>query len=183
MNKQEKLKEAQERLVKLKASQEKISNEIEKFKNEIEELKTEIENEKSKCWEPVTGDVVYQWLVGAGCGIEVCYDEDKMNHKRLYEAGELFPTKELCKEHHKERIYKERWKRLSVESGEDENPWDGSNGHWCVAYSVENECLRICSIYYTKDNNVYFSSCEAAENAIKEIGEDNVKRYVLGIKE
>lgn len=166
----------QERLLKLKEAQEKISN-------EIEELKNEIENEKPKYWKPVAGDELHYWHIAAGYDLVIYYDEDKMAHKRQYEAGELFSTKELCEEHQKERIYKEKWKRLSIESGEDKNPWDGDHAHWYVSYSVANECLRMGPSYHTTDANVYFSSCEAAENAIKEIGEDNVKRYILGIKE
>lgn len=106
-----------------------------------------------------------------------------MAHKRLYEAGEFFPTRELCREHQKERIYKERWKRLSIESGEDENPLDGVHEHWYVYYDVSHKCLSIDAICYMKSADVCFSSYEDAKDAIKEIGEDNVKRYVLGIKE
>lgn len=166
----------QERLMKLKEAQEKITN-------EIEELKNEIENEKPKCWKPVTGEKVWTWWYVANGPLSQVYLGAHDFHINKYEEGEYFPTKELCIEHHKEKIYKEQWRRLSIESGEDKNPWDGHHNHWYVWYDPRNSRLNIGALSYIKDANVHFVSYEAAENAIKEIGEENVKRYILGIKE
>ena len=166
----------QERLSKLKEAQEKISN-------EIEELANEIENEKPKYWKPVDGERIWTWLYMFNEPAQTIYSDDNNTHKNKYAVGELFPTKELCIEHHKEKVYKERWKRLSIESGEDKNPWDGNHKHWYVSYNVRSESLVRTAFSLTKDNNVYFSSYEDVKDAIKEVGKDNVKRYILGIKE
>ena len=166
----------QERLSKLKEAQEKISN-------EIEELKNEIENEKPKYWRPVDGEWVWDWTYMVNIPMSQVYSAGNDTQDNKYAEGELFPTEELCEERHYEKVYKEKWKRLSIESGEDKNPWDGDHAHWYVSYNVANECLRMGPSYHTTDANVYFSSYEAAEKAIKELSEDNVKRYILGIKE
>ena len=168
--------DTQERLEILKDAREKISN-------EIEELKKEIENKKPKYWKPVNGETVWSWFHVFDIPTAQVYMADSDVQNNECAEGELFPTKELCIEHHKEKVYKERWKRLSVESGEDENPWDGVHKHWCVYYSINTgELVPVCSLA-AREADTYFTSCRLLEKAIRGLGKDNVKRYILGIKE
>lgn len=100
-----------------------------------------------------------------------------------YELGNVFRTKEGAEEELNRRKILTKWKRLSIEAGEDKNPWDGNNEHFFMYFDVVRDKLITKSFVAVHMASIFFPSEESLENAITEIGEDNVKKYILGIKE
>ena len=137
---------------------------------------------KSKVWKPKDGEKIYLMRPnGTICSavyhcIETCGD-------RIYDLGNLFPTEEAVKEEAKRRQILKRWKDLSIESGETENHWDCKSQHWFISCRVSSKQITYYSTAYEYYEGVFFASKESAEAAVKEIGEDNVKKYILNIKE
>lgn len=60
---------------------------------------------------------------------------------------------------------------------EDTAEWDDNNPHWSIRYSTDAEVFEANDNYCFKHQDVYFSSEEATERAIKEVVEPFVKKY------
>lgn len=60
---------------------------------------------------------------------------------------------------------------------EDIAEWDDNNPHWSIRYSTDTKVFEANDNYCFKHQDVYFSSEEAAERAIKEVVEPFVRKY------
>lgn len=60
---------------------------------------------------------------------------------------------------------------------EDTAEWDDNNPHWSIRYSTDTKVFEANDNYCFKHQDVYFSSEEAAERAIKEVVEPFVRKY------
>lgn len=60
---------------------------------------------------------------------------------------------------------------------EDTAEWDDNNPHWYIRYSTDTKVFEASDNYNFKRQDVYFSSEEAAERAIKEVVEPFVRKY------
>lgn len=60
---------------------------------------------------------------------------------------------------------------------EDTAEWDGFNKHWTILYHYENNMVTIDWMKTVKNYGVYFSSCEGAKRAIKEVIEPFMKEH------
>lgn len=73
------------------------------------------------------------------------------------------------------------WKRLSILAGEGDNPWDGHNHHWYCYFSVLTGTVEIASYWSCRTSDVCFPTAASLKAAIDEMGEDNIKKYILGV--
>ena len=108
------------------------------------------------------------------------YDVSADNY--LYSIGEVFKTAEEADEEEKRRKILIQWKRLSIEAGEEENEWNRKNKHFCVMYDLVDKALRIEYRFSSSNGSSYFPSMKSIKNAIEIVGEENVKKYILGVK-
>lgn len=132
---------------------------------------------KSKVWKPKTGE--RYWSISMeGAILSYVWDNNYFDNK-LYDVDNVFREEEAREEVIRRKMLK-RWKDLSIESGEDGNPWDGNSFHWYAYLDEDN--VRISCLDSTHDANIFFQTREACEAAIGELGKDNVKKYILGIK-
>ena len=137
---------------------------------------------KSKVWKPEDEQIVYR-ILADGEITTFKYFAQNGYCINIYNIGNIFPTPEAAKEELKRRKILKRWKDLSIESGEEENPWDGRHNHWYISYGISTKrlvCYSCANEYY---EGSFFASKESLQAAVKEIGEDNVKKYILNIKE
>ena len=72
-------------------------------------------------------------------------------------------------------------RRLSAESGELDNPWDGDRNHHFLMYDFSVGRLIIDFVWDECHNDIYFSSREAAKNAAEKIGTERLIKYWFGI--
>jgi hypothetical protein len=138
---------------------------------------------KSKVWKPEIHTSFYILYSDGDIQCTRCTENCLQRFNEHYALGNIFPTQEAAEDEVKRRRILKRWKDLSIESGEEENAWDGSNVHYKVFYEVRKKCIDITSVYGYLEEGVHFTSEESIQAAIKKIGEDNVKRYILNIKE
>ena len=101
--------------------------------------------------------------------------------RRAIELGNCFKTKEKAL-HMVEKI--KIINKLRELSNINFNDTSGK-AHYTIAYGVEANEITCNASYYYKDSpfNIYFATKEDCENAIKEIGEDNLKKYYFDIAE
>ena len=140
------------------------------------------QEKKSKVWKPTLGERFY---VISTCGTLDCRTwQDDVPCTNLFEIGNVFPTLDAAEEEVTRRKMIAKWKRLSIESGEDENQWDNTNKHWSVCYNYRNNELDSgTNLHSYKYEETYFPTEDSLLVAIKELGEDNVKRYILGVRD
>lgn len=97
--------------------------------------------------------------------------------------GNCFRTREEAEEAKIRLQMQTKWKRLSLGAGEADNPWDWEHKHYFVYWNSKGEIL------YTDFNddfisqNTYFPTLKSLKAAIAELGEENVKKYILGVTE
>lgn len=68
----------------------------------------------------------------------------------------------------------------------EKEEWDGRNNHYSIYYDIKLYSIRIVannSYYLCSQNQIYFTSREVLQDAIKEIGEDRIKKYYFGMEE
>lgn len=96
------------------------------------------------------------------------------------DIGNVFKTKEEA-EFERERLkVLNQLKSLS----DDDQKWDNENVHYYIVYESDYNKLKVWDNRVAKLPHPYwFKSKESAENAIKTIGEDRLKKYVFNIKE
>lgn len=73
-------------------------------------------------------------------------------------------------------------KKYAMEFSDEEGKNMNLPKHY-LFYDYEDHVISIGCVYYSKGNGIYFESKEKAQEAIKWVGEDRVKKYYLGVKE
>ena len=151
-------------------------------REQLMDLVEKANKSKSKVWKPERGDKY--WCIGWAGAVLSDKWLNKIDDKEAYAIGNCFRTEEEIKEEITRRKMLKRWKDLSIESGEDDNPWDGNSLHWYAYLDYfHGECLACFGSKYDRYDITYFPTRKACEEAIKELGKENVKKYILGVKE
>lgn len=97
---------------------------------------------------------------------------------RLYDVANYFNDKEFAEQVALHQLLYRKLLKFVYDNGcEDTAEWNGGNEHWAIGYnSYRNEfCLYYQDVY--KAHEVYFSSEEGAERAIKEVVEPFMKEH------
>ena len=170
-------------------TQQEYENKIKELEKQIAELKmVKVEEPQSKRWEPDENEKY--WISdGVGNIDSLIWDNDRYDNWH-YLTGNCFKTKEEAEEYKKQIEYTARYKNYIEEHSEPLN-W-GNNNHTkyfvCFRKNAPSESEPVnrleidCSYWCKIQGVIYASSKQIIEDAIKEIGEDNFKKYVLGVK-
>ena len=148
-------------------------NKIKDLEKQIEELKmAKVEEPQSKKWEPkFTDDIILS-----------SWEDDKIDAWR-YLTGNCFKTKEEAEEYKKQIEYTARYKNYIEEHSEPLDWSDDNKETYCGGFNYITHQVDTNWTYQFKNQGViYASSGQIIRDAIKEIGEDNFKKYVLGVK-
>lgn len=113
--------------------------------------------------------------------IELHYEMDNWK----YSIGNYFKTKEEAEFHKKELIYTQMLKDYIYEHDDVELNWHNSNQNkYFMFYSYYEERIDYYLDLVNKYQGiVYASNKQVLEDAIKFIGEENVKKYILKVEE
>lgn len=98
--------------------------------------------------------------------------------KQLWNVGNYFNDKRFAYQVALHQLLYRKLLKFAYDNGcEDTAEWDGSNLHWVIRYSDNRK--EVDSYYQTgsKGNDVYFSTEEGTERAIKEVVEPFVKEH------
>jgi tRNA U34 5-carboxymethylaminomethyl modifying enzyme MnmG/GidA len=157
-------------------------NELKELRERLEKLETaKIEELQSKCWEPNENDMY--WTVGGAGDIDnVRWDNDNYDNWH-YITGNCFKTEEEAEEYKKQIEYTARYKNYIEEHSEPLDWSDDEQQKWKMSMNWSQNIIETTVNYNGKvQGAIYASSEQILLDAIKEIGEDNFKKYVLGVK-
>lgn len=140
-----------------------------------------IEVDEPKRWAPDFGDDYFA-LYGTGFVDTSKWENDKCDRWR-YLTGNCFKTQEEAEEYKKKIEYIARYKNY-IEEHSEPIDWKNRNQQKYIAiYSTYDEEIYVeNSAYACNQGAVHATSEQIIQDAIKEIGEDNFKKYVLGVK-
>ena len=111
-------------------------------------------------------------------GIQTCIEMSYARDEAYYNGINYFNEKQFAKQVALHQfLYRKLLKFAYDNECEDTAEWDGENAHWVIRYNENRN--EFCSYYQDgyKARDVYFSSKEGAERAIKEIVEPFMKEH------
>ena len=163
-------------------TQQERENKIKELENQIEELKmAKFEEPQSKRWKPKDDKNYY--VVDSHGDATICYWEDDKFDEWQYLIGNCFKIEEEAEEYKKQIEYTARYKNYVEEHSEPLNWFDDEQEKWFAFFNFYTNSITTSYIIWEKYQGVtYASSEQIIEDAINEIGEDNFKKYVLGVK-
>lgn len=159
------------------AEKDKIIKELQEKLAEAEKIKVD----EPKRWKPKCSEEY--WVVDEfGTKTHFTF-RNNIDDKWLYLTGNCFKTSKEAEEYKKQIEYTARYKNYIEEHSE---PLDWNNEdqpkHY-AEYWYDEECIKIDAYSVIRFQGVIYASSEQIiGDAIKEIGEDNFKKYVLGVK-
>ena len=122
----------------------------------------------------------YFFLTESGIRRSVWYDE--MTCYARLGIGNVFLTEKDAEFAYVRLMVLTELKKYAKEFSNEE--WEKTNlPKYYLYFDYNNYVIRIDSVCFSKDNNIYFESKEKAQEAIKAVGEDRIKKYYLGIEE
>ena len=138
---------------------------------------------KNKVWKPEENETYY--YICSYCNIEkdTYYDINIKNniHKNRYAIGNCFKTKEEAEFALERQKVITELKRFALEHNDKEIDWSDGKPKWLI-YSNRNH-VGFKYVNLLKENNIYFTSEKITQAAIKEIGEERLKKYYFEVKE
>lgn len=134
---------------------------------------------KSKVWKPECGETYF--YIGSRVYISRWLDDDI--DRTRYAIGNCFKTQEEAEfASERQRVITEL-KRFALEHNE-EIDWNNKNQYkFNLFYSYCDNSIRVESWHSCRYHGFYFSSEEIAKQAIKEIGEERIKKYYFEVNE
>jgi len=160
-------------------TQQEYENEIKELKERIKKLEAaKIEEPQSKRWKPKYNEIY--WLVEGGDIFNSHWFNDRGDKWRSL-IGNCFKTEEEAEENKKQIEYTARYKNY-IEEHSEPLDWESEQRKWYVEFDTEDKNIEVNCIYaYKGQGTIYASNQQIIKDAIKEIGEDNFKKYVLGV--
>lgn len=112
-------------------------------------------------------------------------DDDKQYNEFHYKLGNYFKTKEEAEFARKKQLVYQKLKDYALEHNTEEIDWNNPcQQKWLIRYV---KCYKEIGYSWVTDtiymNQIYFSSEKIARAAVEEVGEDNIKKYLLGVNE
>lgn len=163
--------------------------EMEKKIKELEDKQAELQKEinslkqvnikKSNKWKPEI-DEIYCYVNSNGNIDWAYWYNDEVDNWR-YLTNNVFKTEKEAEEYRK-KIEIQTQFRNYVEEHNDELDWENDNQEKCYIY-IHNNIIDIgCDWTCKTQGIIYASSEQILRDAIAEIGEENIKKYILEVE-
>lgn len=137
---------------------------------------------KNKVWKPEK-DETYYYLYSYGKIEEDTWDNANEDRIR-YAIGNCFKTKEEAEFALERQKVITELKRFALEHNDKEIDWNNIEQRKCfLSYQHDKNIIFIDFYYSVQIYNIYFTSEEIAQAAIKEIGEERLRKYYFEVKE
>ena len=148
-----------------------------------EEQVKEIKKPKYKRWRAEKGEA-YFYIFKNG-SIDKHLDANDNEDNFFYDIGNYFKTKEEAEFRRQQLLYLQQYKDFIGEDIPTKGDWkDDSKTKYYACYDHHDNFLDIsCSFVCEIQGVIYSNSKEKIEKFIKEIGEDNFKKYILEMEE
>lgn len=160
----------------------KTVEELEKEINNVEEtlnnLKTKVEELKKskngfgptpKDWKPKRGEKYWTAYYNLNPTFFIC-DEREIS-KNIIKYNRIFKTKEEC------QLYCDIQRAFRDTSRE----FKYNSNNYYIWYDHVNKKIKHDCLFSVQHKDIYFDSEETVQNLIDKFGEENIKRYYLGV--
>lgn len=120
------------------------------------------------------------------CGEILCEYEEKFDGDSYrYQSGNYFKTEEEAEFELNRRLVYQELKDYALEHNEGEIDWKNSEQEkWVISYENQIKCFAyFIKCVFSDIGQIYFSSRKIAQEAVKAIGEDRIKKYLFNINE
>lgn len=161
-----------------------MENLTEEERNQLIALVKKSTEEKPKVWKPRDGEKYYYiktnypllTIGSVNWGYNGCFDN------LLYEIGNCYRTREETTFALEKLKVIAELKRFAQEHN-DKIDW--KDGHWkfYIAYDYTENKVIYMSALTSKRNDIYFTSEKIAQQAIKTIGADRLKKYYFEVED
>ena len=135
---------------------------------------------KIRNWQPKQCEIYYSILANGSIDYTT-YDSNNRIDKQRLSSGNCFKTGEEAQCMLEKIKIINQLRRMSNINFNDTS----DKAHYAIAYNCESKCI-ICSVSYNcreQPFSIYFDSLKDCENAIKEIGEENLKKYYFDVED
>ena len=158
------------------AEKDKIIKELQEKLAEAEKIKVD-----NKRWKPKDGEEY--WKVYSDGTVLTRSQRNDAYDKWAYLTDNCFKTKKEAEEHKKQIEYTARYKNY-IEEHSEPLDWkdEDQRKYYPGVETIDNKIYVECYNTYKLQGPIYASSEQIILDAIKEIGEDNFKKYVLGVE-
>lgn len=161
-------------------NKEKILKKIDEAKQNIEELQENIKhleeqlNKEPNKWKPMEDDVFY-YISEFGTVETEIYTNNKKYDIPKIKIGNCFKTKKEAEFELEKIKVRAELKEFSFEPN-----WNSGKAKYYIYYDNYNKKLCVDWIDSIQDDIIYFDSLDTAEEAIKTVGENRIKKYLFG---
>ncbi len=161
-----------------------IQNKIKEVEEELAKLRRNLEKELEKgIWIPDEYECEeYYYIYDDGDIMGTC-NEGCTDDTDRFAIGNYYKTEEEAEYQLKVQKYTNLFRKY-VEEHSDKLDWN--NRHcpkYLISYDTDDKRIYYPSAYYSKNQGaIYASSENILKDAIEFVGEDNVIKYVLGVK-
>lgn len=110
-------------------------------------------------------------------------DDRRNSDEQCYKLGNYFNTRKEAEFARNKQLIYQQLKDYALEHNTEEIDLDNNIQHkWFMRY--DNVCKKMKYYWMTSllhMHQIYFTSEEIARAAVKEVGEDNIKKYLFGV--
>lgn len=160
-----------------------IRNRIEEVEQELAQLRQDLEKEEKGIWKPDEDESEdYYYIDESGDTYETYHASLPIDYEHIA-FGNYYKTKEEAEYQANVQKYTNLFRKY-VEEHSDLIDWqDDTNEKWNIFYDFEDKKLYYTEHYICKEQGtIYASSEQILKDAVEFVGEDNVIKYVLGVK-
>ena len=151
-------------------------------KEERDEFKrlTEKASRESRVWKPKYGE--HYFTIDADTRVIEATWRNATSDKFRWATGLVFKTQEEAEFALGKMMVKTELERYAREHNDPSlEEWNTYNNHYFITCDTDASCLEVSYRACERSAIIYFTSKEIAEDAIKEIGEQRIIKYLFGV--
>lgn len=161
-----------------------MNNLTDEERNTLLSLVKKSNEPKSKVWKPEYGKE-YSFINSNGEIIRDCHSNYQLDRDR-YSIGNCFKTRDEAKFALEKLKVITELKRFAIEHNEGEIDWnDNKQYKYILCFDHDENCVNIDMLTWVQYQHahIYFTSREIAEQAIKKIGKERLKKYYFEVND
>lgn len=140
-----------------------------------------VEKSLNKVWKPENDEECF-YITSYGNVNSFLWEGDEWDNK-TYTIGNCYKTANEAEFTVEKLKVIAELKRFAQKHNEEKIDWNNKEQtKYCIYYSYNTKHIGVEGCFSAKQNAIYFSSKEIAEQAVKEIGEERIKKYYFEVE-
>lgn len=140
-----------------------------------------VEKSLNKVWKPENDEECF-YITNYGNVNSFLWEGDEWDNK-TYTIGNCYKTANEAEFTVEKLKVIAELKRYAQQHNTEKIDWNNKKQpKYCMYYSCNTKLIGTECYFGVKHNNIFFTSREIAEQAVKEIGEERIKKYYLEVE-